>query len=661
MRRSTTAGKKSDRRKESRGAIAEEEEEEEDAEYEAFTYESFGYLGPGGYDGTGPSTFDDVRELADEKSRHGKGEKTSLGSPRTVSSSHISPLTSANTTPQVRNAEASNVTPVTRRNVVKEQAPIGLTMDAGPILSEPVLSANFGGNIQSTQDGTKLATVTMLNNRAVDPWPQPAFSPVGFMAELCTEFTARCEEEINPAPVELPDTSVWPEPAPTVNWINQYPVELPALSVSRGAYTTETGPKVSPKEKRMSCRNVPPQELLRGSSGQKDQDSRAASPGSNAQGAPTVLSSSIPPQIPPKLPANEASNQGSSSSLPGQPPESSNKKSLMGRRAIPGSEARHVSIPSIHGQPSISDLTHFPSVLRPGQRRLSQPPGLGKPIADDAQAVQVKLFQPREKPYVLHQASQIRSYSHTNPAGDENHGTFSSDPRAQTIEHDACNGVVEPRTAMPRASTTPDISASRAPENTSTPATVAREPPPPPRHHLEQHHPNEIQYSIPAPAPVNTPNKRPLPSELAARPSWADLPSQKNCPYPLSQASLRKQQSGLVGPGTQYQGADQTTRRPPEPRPASQAFHWQPRVSSSPPCPGPQSGASPPGMSMPQQHALPGPVASKSAPLYLRVSANFASTSEPQQEQRTLLPSTQGPESAQGGRNDDERRLPYPV
>ncbi|KAK0651701.1 hypothetical protein B0T16DRAFT_489668 [Cercophora newfieldiana] len=111
---------------------------------------------------------------------------------------HISPYTSAGTTP--------------------------LTSNSKPVTGTPEI------------DGAAVATRESPRNAArAQPTRQ---SPVGFVAELPSEITAKCREDTHPTPVELPGHHhVSGEESQPAQWVDAFdiaPVELPAQPASVG-------------------------------------------------------------------------------------------------------------------------------------------------------------------------------------------------------------------------------------------------------------------------------------------------------------------------------------------------------------------------------------------------------------------------------------------
>ncbi|KAG7288920.1 hypothetical protein NEMBOFW57_005280 [Staphylotrichum longicolle] len=115
--------------------------------------------------------------------------------------SHISPVVSVETTPHASNSQPAVATPELDSTAIVEviqAVPVDVT-----VVHEP--------------------EVPLLDSRQVP------YNPIGFVAELASELTARCDDEINPAPVEMPSNEIMmdtSEPLPYANAFHLAPVEL---------------------------------------------------------------------------------------------------------------------------------------------------------------------------------------------------------------------------------------------------------------------------------------------------------------------------------------------------------------------------------------------------------------------------------------------------
>jgi len=110
---------------------------------------------------------------------------------------HISPYTSAGTTPLTGNSKPATGTP------------------------------EIDGAAIATRDSPGRAAT-------VQPTHQP---PLGFVAELPSEITAKCREDTHPTPVELPGHRMVGEETPSMHYVDAFeiaPVELPAQTAPAG-------------------------------------------------------------------------------------------------------------------------------------------------------------------------------------------------------------------------------------------------------------------------------------------------------------------------------------------------------------------------------------------------------------------------------------------
>lgn len=399
--------------------VGKEMEDEEGEDWAAMcSFSSFGCLGPGSFDDfmSSKTEEEEKEEKEQERLREHEGRPRSTGG---VSS--ITPLTGSGTvyTPApVSEAAAASFA------ILSDDPPVGVRQSFTPTVTPPTTKASFvaGEAIMTSSEAVHSALplplppppparqppipeLPMLDSREI------ARSPVGDIAELVSEFTARCEVEINPPPVELPDTgATWLEPVPVPNLVNQYPVELPALvserpegDWARMKRSKEEG-EGKEKEKTTNTRasyvdpaariqfasrlghvitrdgggDRPPArsavtEVAHSSPGNEDWhavDSRCTSSSQKTHG----------PKIPPKVPHNEKLHREIMDFFPdgehiprtihigatGPAEDTGGMKSAS--ISIPGAGARHCSISSG------TKLDHIPSILRPGPRRSSQPP-----------------------------------------------------------------------------------------------------------------------------------------------------------------------------------------------------------------------------------------------------------------------------------------------
>ncbi|KAK4104007.1 hypothetical protein N658DRAFT_504814 [Parathielavia hyrcaniae] len=178
------------------------------------------YMGPGAYTDISPLQ-EEEEERVEENTKAGEEDNAwaSVPAPTAYSNatesaatqqptrSQISPIVSTATTPQALSSKPSTTTPELDSSVIVG-ATESIAADVG-VIEEP--------------------EVHLLDSRQVP------YNPIGFVAELASDLTAQCDDEINPAPVELPsneqmmDTS---EPGVYTNAFDLAPVELPSDEIA---------------------------------------------------------------------------------------------------------------------------------------------------------------------------------------------------------------------------------------------------------------------------------------------------------------------------------------------------------------------------------------------------------------------------------------------
>lgn len=363
--------------------------DEEDEGGGVFCFESFGYFGPAefGREASADETEDLDRAKAEGVQQRGVPSAGGIGL------SHVSPPTSIHNTPRASISEpsAAETFSATGEATAGARHPgspgpslhgRAQLAETGPAVAalettarhhhHPAAQPDGKGDGQQPQEATA-PDVPMLDGRAVDSVPQPlAFSPSRFMPELYSELTALCEEEINPPPVELPDNGAsWLEPVPVPNLLNQYPVELPAdggrivpkkgeVCSAEGAVSGDDGRHG--KSGRLLDDGGPDSEDIRDAGSQMDKCPRA---------------NTMPPKLPPKEPLAE--DEALHGEIMGYFQGCSSTPAPQGQPTIAQEKASAPTATSTGGRhhPDMSytgDLAHFPSVLRPGPRRSSQPP-----------------------------------------------------------------------------------------------------------------------------------------------------------------------------------------------------------------------------------------------------------------------------------------------
>lgn len=262
-----------------------------------------------------------------------------------------------------------------------------------PIMSEPVLAVfetttaapslrHQGERPPGAATHPSPPELPMLDGRAIESAETPLrVLNVGIIPELYSESTALCEDEISPPPVELPvNEGDWNGQTTVSNLAFQGPVELPAYEAPEASSGQENsvagldskfhGPMT------LAGDSAAPLNAGRGETKEKSHGH-----GHDRAGLPSQAS-----RMSSKVSLDKPSLGDGVISAPGQRPPSRDTDQQTDKF---GTEWR--------------DLTHFPSVLRPGPRRSSQPP-LQQPKAvmpvlatSKSQAARVRLHQPQEQ------------------------------------------------------------------------------------------------------------------------------------------------------------------------------------------------------------------------------------------------------------------------
>ena len=305
--------------------------------------------------------------------------------------SHISPLNSTETTPLPANSQPATMTPELDSVVVVEIS------DGIPVAS----------SIAPPPD------VPLLDSRQIP------YNPLGFVAELASELTAQCHEEIHPPPVELPSNEIMVDTSEPVVFANAFPlapVELHSDEVPAGrrAMRNTAEPKTLLSEADMQAKaqqsraHQAVQELLHRPYRPPRQNSMPQSASSHMQ-PPSGPTEPAPGKYQPYNPAKHATvvatamNRYSTPESHYADPASSNKRHSLAGSApsqlrpsqvpaalqppqvppkrpldspdfgpqgmIPGSGARHESISGPVFQGTTAGLGHVPSVLQPARGR----------------------------------------------------------------------------------------------------------------------------------------------------------------------------------------------------------------------------------------------------------------------------------------------------
>ncbi|ROW01842.1 hypothetical protein VMCG_05644 [Cytospora schulzeri] len=367
--------------------------EEGDEGGDVFCFESFGYFGPA--DSGHVSLKYRKEDMERDKERGAHRRRAASGG---IDPQHISPPTSvSNTTPRASISEPSAIDSfsVTEETTTAEAkhadsfptSEPNKTQQATVTQPEAKASETTGRRPPAQPDGRRWEgqhqiaahEPPMLDGRAIDSVPRPlTFSPSRFMPELYSELTPPCAEEVNPPPVELPDNGAsWLEPVPVPNLLNQYPVELPTDGrfFHRGEGRDGTG-------------GEPEQQGVVQGNGDTTKLGRRLDSEQYSEAVRYPRANTMPPKLPPKEPLDEVLHREIMDYFPGyssKPASQSQPTTVQKQASTPtdtSTGGRRSDMPSYTG-----DLTHVPSVLRPGPRRSSQQPlpqQSGKPTLQHA-------------------------------------------------------------------------------------------------------------------------------------------------------------------------------------------------------------------------------------------------------------------------------------
>ncbi|KAL2197472.1 hypothetical protein P885DRAFT_60079 [Corynascus similis CBS 632.67] len=209
--------------------------------------DSLMYMGPGAYNDISPLQEEEEEERgqSDGTSNEKKDVPGEPATPPTTiaaaAAAPAAPVTAATTAPKASPNESSaeparsQASPATSANntpPVTNSLPVTATPELD---SAPVFTTTEQKPAESVVQPTQPPEVPLLDSREVP------YDPTGFVAELASESTAKCDDEINPAPVELPSNDIVldnSEPASYVNAFHLAPVELPSDEI-RPARTVE--------------------------------------------------------------------------------------------------------------------------------------------------------------------------------------------------------------------------------------------------------------------------------------------------------------------------------------------------------------------------------------------------------------------------------------
>ncbi|KAJ0114895.1 hypothetical protein J7T55_004637 [Diaporthe amygdali] len=269
------------------------------------------------------------------------------------------------------------------------------------ILSEPVLAV-----LETTapsighQDQDQLATVAqlsptelpVLDSRVIKSTKPPLRAHhVGSISELYSESTALCEYEVNPPPVELPDNERASVARAMVSNLGiQSPVELPVhegpnTNPEEGSSTAGLGSTPCAPWKMVKNHKNAPNDGLTEALG-------AIGAGHDRAGLPSQAS-----RICSEIPLDETLFC----------------KIVSSTTCIEISESDRGKPDEMVGTQK-KDLTHFPSILRPGPRRSSQAPSQQtQPVTNIGRTVPARLATSRE--HVQKQQDEADSVPHGGP------------------------------------------------------------------------------------------------------------------------------------------------------------------------------------------------------------------------------------------------------
>lgn len=517
------------------GHKKEEEEEDGDEGGGEMCFDAFGYLGPGGYDDVKGSPENNE----DGAAAGGVAHELANKSKRRPSVDAVSSLASTGTgdvaAPVSEPLDHRVFTIISDEHQQQPQAqpqPPAVEVSSSSAASAATLTAS-GPQAQRHRSDD----LPMLDSREIVP------SPVGYIAELVSESTARCEEEINPPPVELPDTNgaSWLEPVPVPNLVNQYPVELPAVKNRDSVLETlgarrETFVDVCRDQQGelvVACKKLATEDENR-AAWQTNWMSTSASTTSPPQGdgpprPPKIVSrSDLPtrhrprPEIVPKpSPRNESLHRETLDHFPAEPQQ--HKRVLQTTTDSLGVESssnghnttRHMSMP-----PVAPNTSRFPSVLRPGPRRSSQPPFLATTAPGSQHLSSTPLGQEQQASVPPSSTgAEYKAFNPTPAATSRPHSQSAAEqPTSAPPQLDGIDTVV--RMPNPKDHVRP----LRLPRSSTLP-TPEQQPPPPASPPAQDPRPREpLHFVIPV---YHSPTARANGNNLPRRPDgFVKMPSE---------------------------------------------------------------------------------------------------------------------------------------
>ncbi|KAL1862559.1 tRNA (adenine-N(1)-)-methyltransferase catalytic subunit trm61 [Diaporthe australafricana] len=321
----------------------------------------------------------------------GKHERRGIvdqGGCRVDDGSPVSALTSSTDAAQESTGEPTSVPLLIASEHARKDVPPDLAVPSTAatltVMGEPVLtvvettvaapSVQLRGEDQPAAVArSPLAELPALDRRSIDFIRIPlGASPVGDVPELYSDSTALCEDGINPPPVELPGSEGgWIAHAMVPNLVVQSLFELPACEGSCSSPETANstaGLGANPYSQMTMVENH----------GATANAGLGETPGAKGRGHDRAGLPSQASRISPKNPLDEAMLRGIVNSASGQ--EAPVKKA---------------DNPAYVSQTVQRNLSHFPSILRPGPRNPGRPV---KPdtVSNTAHAVPARLHKPPE-------------------------------------------------------------------------------------------------------------------------------------------------------------------------------------------------------------------------------------------------------------------------
>ncbi|KAK4041702.1 hypothetical protein C8A01DRAFT_14637 [Parachaetomium inaequale] len=187
------------------------------------------YMGPGAYNDISPLQEEEEERGQDGGQDEGKADEADIPDgavPAPTGAAATS--TTATATPEVTPDGGTTQPTRTQISPVASVETTPLVINSSPAITTPELDS---GVVIGTSEPAPVDAVVEPPEIPLLDSRQVPYNPIGFVAELASEFTARCEEEINPAPVEMPSNEIMmdtSEPADYTKAFDFAPVELPS-------------------------------------------------------------------------------------------------------------------------------------------------------------------------------------------------------------------------------------------------------------------------------------------------------------------------------------------------------------------------------------------------------------------------------------------------